>query len=245
MSCKKYEKFLYLYRDGELEEDEILQLHRHLADCEGCRAFFETLQQQPLHTFVRTRMDEICPEVSLNPAEIFNTVQAQKKKPLKQRIDILLEMVRNGLIRPRVQMAWAGLTLLFIITLVGQQLHFASKLTRLEQQMAVVSQNQISRELSNFIPADFLKDSMLDSQSIQRLIVHYESEMKSSSSITLDGEELKTLILIYQKLKVQNRMLAGTLQAVFPEIENYQGRTNAIQRVIIHKNQIEALARAL
>ena len=245
MSCKKCEKYLYLYRDGELDAREMKHLQNHLVNCEQCRALFETLQRHPMHTFVRTRMDETRPELSLNPAEIFHNLPLQKRKTIHQKVDALLDSVRNWLIRPRVQMAWAGLTLLFIITLVGQQLHFASKLTRLEHKMAIVSQNQMNQEIASAFPAAFWQESGFDSRSIQRIIKQYESEMSSSASITLDGEELKTLILIYQKLKVQNRMLASTLQSVFPEIENYQGKKNTIQRFIIHKEQIEALARAL
>ncbi len=245
MSCRKIEKYLYLYRDGELNADEIKFLQQHLNRCEQCRKIYDTLQQHPLHTFIRTQVDEMRPELSLNPEVVLNRVPFQKRKPLHRAVESLQDTIRDWLIRPRVQLAWAGLTLLFIITLVGQQLHFASKLTQLEQQMTVVSQNQISREVLSTIPTTLFQDSGLDIQQVQNLLVKYQSEINTSSSITLDGDELKTLILIYQKLKVQNRMLAITLQSAFPEIEEYQWKGDAIRKITVHRKQIEKLARAL
>jgi hypothetical protein len=45
MNCKKIEKLLYLYRNGELKKREAQTLQRHLDGCAACRSVLEQLRK--------------------------------------------------------------------------------------------------------------------------------------------------------------------------------------------------------
>ncbi|MBD3383347.1 hypothetical protein GF407_00345 [candidate division KSB1 bacterium] len=126
MTCHPYKKWLYLYRSGELNEQEKFRLAKHLQVCAGCRKEAEkTRQLDAFRTELKNRSIDIPENMSINIGRATGRVSAARQT----------EHSPPWYSRAKLQVALLTISVILISAYAAERLEFHYRLLALESRM--------------------------------------------------------------------------------------------------------------
>jgi hypothetical protein len=127
MRCKSYEKWIYLYREGELTLQEKNKIKQHLATCGNCRQLEKRIRQLEEATGTLRMEHPVLPEGESLTDDILNSVRplkTDKHRVLRGRRPLHLHWI------------FVGAALVLAAAFLMQQSWVYLKVSQLENRMA-------------------------------------------------------------------------------------------------------------
>ena len=232
MSCKKYEKLLYLNRAGEPSGSEKKLLELHVRGCEACRDRYHSMRRSLVALKL---LQEAVPKLD-QPELLTKAILRQIARPnrsnqeysLRDRIDRLSGRIAT----PPIRWASALVIILLLGVLVMQQFQIIYRISRLEEKVASESQlaaiNQdalVNRFLdqSDLIRADDLRLRKSDSLAYFRLPEDW---------VIVRKQELQAWIESYETLRRTNEAALSRLVTGLSHIEGVSIKDGLNQREV-------------
>jgi hypothetical protein len=136
MNCQRYERFLYLFREGELESREQRMLEAHLWGCPRCSATLRVIQKDSSSLEGVRRMSPRPEDPDKLTRRILESLPDAIPPPsgsVARLLDALVLWVERPIVRYASVVVVAGATLLFLV----QQATLFLSLQGLEHRMAL------------------------------------------------------------------------------------------------------------
>ncbi|MBN2281474.1 MAG: zf-HC2 domain-containing protein [Candidatus Marinimicrobia bacterium] len=190
MSCKKYEKMIFL--DDELSEREMARLQHHLRHCTVCKQQFDNVKNT-LPVFkqsAKTTLD-ISKECELLKHTILGALPEQYSSYWLDFIDEGLQL----LLKPQAIKIFVSLLVFFFI---GHEFYIFNKVTKLEQQVSQLAAENIEMP-SEIKIKNQLSKIRLDGRniSIDKLSNYFEKQF----NISVDQPTITQLFSTIPELK--------------------------------------------
>ena len=137
MNCRKAQKWIALYRKGELTEGIQKKLREHLAKCESCHKIYLDYKEGDL-LIAQIRSSYTGPDDELKITDrILNTIAGIEEDRNETGIMSVLDRFYNLLLLPATRRIIITCLLLIIITFGYQQYYVYSRIISLEKQLSV------------------------------------------------------------------------------------------------------------
>lgn len=215
MNCKKFEKYLYLWKPGELSENEARQLKSHLDHCPYCRGIRNQLLAQS--EFIN-RMSESSPPTA--PDRMKDQIMQVTRQSGEGRVK---KMVTPLLLSGRRVSGTAAALLLAIVLIAGAffilEVKSMIRISRLEQQMRTQARAHSPGNASR--RRAFAGGPVSVSAGIRHLTGRYEYLLENADEeqIVVNRGELSQLLNRYLNVTRENRILLNLIIRQFPELE--------------------------
>jgi hypothetical protein len=155
MKCKKAQKWIALYREGELEDSLQERLREHLAVCESCSRLYHTYERnERLAAQIRSH-HPVCRDEGRITGQILSAVADMNNRTKEKGLVVLVNQALDIAAVPAVRRVAVACILIAAIFFGYQQLYIFSKTTQLEKQLSVagksVSADKPSRDMQDCI----------------------------------------------------------------------------------------------
>lgn len=232
MSCKKYEKLLYLNRAGELSDSEKKLLEQHLRECGACRDFNHAIRQSvSALSSLKSAVPKLDQPELLTKAilmQIARPKRSTQKLSLRDRIGRLSDWIATAKIR------WASALVIVLLlgVLVVQQLQIIYRISRLEEKvagesrLAAIDQGAlVNRFLDqrDLISADDLRLRKSDSLAYFRLPEDW---------VIVRKQDLQAWLEYYEALRRTNEATLSRLESGLSNIEGVSIKDGLNQREV-------------
>ncbi len=208
-NCKKYEKWLYLYREGELKHSQAQQLAEHLLTCAKCTDISQQLgfmHQDVLELIKKADMDVNDTDIT---ASVINTIRMTEKDS-----DYLSGTFGGRILdvfaKPGIQAVSLAIMILFCLTLVFQETSVMLRISSLEKRMAL---NATAR------------NRLVDSQALDLLVNKPEllaafgqQTNTNEQYIVIDKSTMELWMQNYMQTRLQNEILLQFLEKQYPDL---------------------------
>ena len=204
-SCIKYEKWLYLYRQGELNEKQSRLFEQHLSGCESCRHVLRDLGFQSdfvgkwqAHTAEISAPGEMTREI-MDSVRIYRHLTPQR---FSDRILDLFSM-------PRVQLAMLTVVVILAGFLLIQEGFVMYRIANLEQRMRYTGNTKPETDYRRVVGH------------LDRQLTYLPGELIKSYSndyIVVDKQSLQDVLDRQNRLILQNEKLLTILEKEYPEL---------------------------
>lgn len=188
MSCKHYEKMIFLYK--ELNDQERVNLHQHISECETCKVLLQSVTNtfENFSTIINERLSaesgELKQKILMNLPEKSNTRIIEK---LKQNIELFF-----GAKALKTVIAF------MLIFFIANELYMMKKITHLEQQVLQLSINNEQLSINSQI-VELLDQNQIITTNQLIKVINRQSFMKINKEmllkITSEIPELKSINL--------------------------------------------------
>jgi len=225
MHCDRYAKFLYMYKEGELDAREQRNLFDHLEQCRHCRSELEQIR----HLKEAMGALQSHPPKLSRPERLTNRIMRQVQG--NQLTDTPLnrigrfEQFIDWLGIPRVRLALISAAVGIILLFAFQEMMILSRLSSLERK--IESTTRLTTVVSNTERLERV---------INKLLADIP-EVTGSHLITLSRGRLLDLLGAYRLLRNENIILRSLLERRFPELARH------LRGGAISEQELEALAR--
>lgn len=215
MGCRYTEKWLYLYREGELTPGQKAKLESHMRQCRRCMAFRKDLDVT--EKGVR-ELRERSPSLK-DPGSF--TVQVMEAVTGVSATSHPVRRVQGegrGAFRPLIRFALAGAVLLILSLFGVQQFWIFSKITRLEQKLAYLSIDTqpearplAAEEMFGRIGRGALFYDVLQSTRIMRA---------AGDNVVIQKSDLDRFLFSYRLLQEDHLKLLNAIRKMSPDLVN-------------------------
>ena len=154
MNCIKAEKYLYLFREGELTAEERFSLDEHLGKCASCRETASQLDSMRQIALCHYRAMPIPGEMESGKRRIFAlTINHSQTGRTLSREGILLQITYNKVVR----LVSAGLVAGFVLVFLLQNYMAFNSIVTLEKKYGNPGRytNPVSAGMENLTADDF------------------------------------------------------------------------------------------
>lgn len=232
MSCKKYQKMLFLNRSGELSQSEILQLQHHLSTCTACAALQNKINHdaEMIKNIRQTKISvPNAPQMTDDILSLTNIQQFAGKAKNNSRTDHL----SSQFALPRLRIVLAVFVFLITVGFLAQEMVILGRISKLEKQLADKTAT----------PSRVVRESMDMNSFIKRL--DHIATIKDDKML-IDKQALETLLQSYRELKINNKILLQYLQDHQTEFEGLNEKNvdlDEIRKMIQKDKRLRQLIR--
>lgn len=207
MKCKKYQKLLYLYRQGELSPAEQTRLNFHIEKCEDCRGDMLKIKEmdQQIAIFRKTESGLSEPEMLI--AHIMGSIDRAPSAPPANRLGNVVDRLLNWLATPGVRIGFAVLTIFITGSFFIQESMIFYRITQLEDKMAGHSENHVIAK--SYLPGTSTAAHLylhlqkgVSFKEIRFLLRDLENELEF-----VTRNKLIPMVQSYENLQITNRLL--------------------------------------
>ena len=196
MNCKKFQKYIYLFKEGELTSSEKRNLEIHLNGCSKCAIEAETV----ISDF--SKLNNLKRELEFKESDIlFKNIERAivpefnfKTVGIKNYIEKIMERISIS----KARFAFSTIVVVFMVLLVAQEVSVLTRISMLEKRML--------EEKNETLDFSQLKLSKFVSQ--------------NQDQILIDRQALENILESYSDLKLTNKILLATLRKAVPELED-------------------------
>ena len=195
MSCKKYQKNIYLYKEGELSTKEKQKLEMHLSQCPDCSKEAENvISDFSKLSNLKVKLEFTDFSNVLNDIERSIRFEQNLKTPSKKKfINDMLEKISI----PKTRFVFSAIAVLLMMVLVAQEVFVLSRISTLENRMS--EHKTKTQNLSHLEFAKFLSPNQ--------------------DQVTVDKQTLENILESYTDLQLTNKILLEALRKAVPELD--------------------------
>jgi len=220
MRCSHYQKWIYLYREGELTNHQQQKLHRHLQKCEGC----ELLVQKVLKIESQVGTIRKSKPALSNPEGMTHNIM-RATLPISQRDFKRRNWDRficwDAFMSIKIQGATAVVAMLLLLGFIGQEAWIMNRVSQLEQRISTDSKVRIQNEEPMLKPSE-IKAFISRSEFSKELDQLNEAYMSISEEwILIKKGHLSKLLRYYKKVIIQGKVDRDILNTDFTEFRKY------------------------
>ncbi len=208
-NCKKYEKWLYLYREGELKHSQAQQLAEHLKSCAKCAQISRQLgnmQKDMLSWKETSDTDSINTDITAN---VIGSIRMTEKDSGYLSVTYW-DRVLNVFAKPGIQAVSLAVMILFCLTLVFQETSVMLQISNLEKRMALNTA---------------VRNRPVDSQSLDflvnkpELLTAFGQQTNTNEQyIVIDKSTMEVWMHNYMQTRLQNEILLQFLEKQYPDL---------------------------
>jgi hypothetical protein len=195
MRCKDYQKYIYLFKEGELSAKEKRTLDIHLKKCVECSKEAELIVAD-FSKLNRLKENQEFIESHTVLNDIENSIRNnQNFNPLgiKEYFENILERISI----PKTRFVFSAIVVLLMIVLVAQEVSVLTRITLLEKKM---SEDKVeTRDLSPLALSTFVSSNQ--------------------DKVTVDRQTLETILESYTDLQLTNKILLDALRKAVPDLD--------------------------
>jgi len=202
MNCKKVQKYLYLYRSGELNSQESEQLKAHLSTCSSCERKMQTVQKTNL--ILKTLQKELHdhPEPRDLTNKIMSRIHGLDNIPLKNHTKNLQEIFGYILYNLKMEHALTPISIVLVVLFLAQQSFVFNRVKILEEKM------ERGVTITSVITSHYLIDIDQLSDTNRGLVNEIMSNLTFKGTKRVDGTILINKSLIPRLRKKQSHMFS-------------------------------------
>ncbi len=236
MNCKKYMKWLHLYREGELTAQQNEKLLLHVKECPSCTALKIEIEET---RGIISRAQESQPRLSdpgLLTADIMRSIRRIEHYPSKPN------KILDFLSIPKVRLALAG----FVTVLVGfffiQEFLVLYRVSKLEERMAQQSWGQERIQPAGLqFPGKNKFPSVFAAREVTRYLSSFPLDRYSPNEglfekkLLINKQTLASLVAALDQLQQENKILRDILEQEFPGLLEQVKKNGVIDWDILQK----------
>ena len=200
--CKKYEKWLFLFREGELNAAEREQLERHLAVCPACAEKRSSL----IAEFGRIRAAASAPPATEVPSAVEAIMRAVRPSDSKAAgASRGSPTVSLDWAIPRIRLALAVVILVLIGLFAIQEIYILKRLGNIEKRMAM----RLEAPTAGRMRTDWTRGI----EELQKAGYAF-----GTGKILVNENALRELAESYENMKLMNIILLDYLKERHPDV---------------------------
>ncbi len=191
MECERFDQMLYLYRRGELSDDEAAALTEHVKTCTRCAATQQRITQVDRYVeSVRAISPTLEKPEELTArlmARIRGTSKTRDRTSLKDTINRLLDYF----LLPPVRYASAAIVVIAMGSFSLQYFTILRSIGSLEQSMAISPLSKAKPTVSYSIEVEAIRSAA--DRDLLRAFGPYQDQVQSDGAVVVDAKTLKSL----------------------------------------------------